>query len=83
MNHIAASLDVPAVGIMGPFPGQIRFKTYPKMDWIDTTRPCSPCFLHGHRPCKEAKSDGFSPCYDVISTDMIVLRYENLLERCK
>jgi ADP-heptose:LPS heptosyltransferase len=83
MNHIAISVDVPALGIMGPFPGEIRFKTYSKMDWIDSGRSCTPCCLHGQRPCKEARSDGFSPCYDEISTDMIVLRYENLIERCK
>jgi ADP-heptose:LPS heptosyltransferase len=83
MNHIAASVGVPALGIMGPFPGEIRFKTYPKMDWINSQRSCSPCFLHGHRPCQEAKADGFSPCYDEMSIDMVILRYENLIERCK
>lgn len=81
MNHIAASVDVPMMGIMGPFPGHIRFKTYPKADWIDAERHCTHCFLHGHRPCKEAGQDGFSPCYDEINTDKIVLRYENLLGR--
>jgi ADP-heptose:LPS heptosyltransferase len=83
MNHIAASVDVPMMGIMGPFPGHIRFKTYPKADWIDSDRNCTHCFLHGHRPCKEAGPDGFSPCYDVMSSDQIILRYENLIERCK
>lgn len=83
MNHIAASVDVPMMGIMGPFPGHIRFKTYKKADWIDSQRHCTHCYLHGHRPCPEARSDGFSPCYDEISTDMVVQRYENLIERCK
>jgi len=83
MNHIAASVDVPAFAIMGPFPGDIRFKTYPKMDWIESQRSCCPCFLHGMNPCKEARSDGFSPCYDEVSPDMVVMRYENLIERCK
>jgi len=83
MNHIAASVDVPAVGIMGPFPGHIRFKTYKKMDWIDSKRSCTPCFLHGQRPCNQAAADGFSPCYDEINTDEVVDRYEALLERCK
>jgi len=83
MNHIAASVDVPMMAIMGPFPGHIRFKTYPKADWIDSKRHCTHCYLHGHKPCKEAGPDGFSPCYDEISTDMVVLRYENLIERSK
>lgn len=83
MNHIAASVDTPAFGIMGPFPGEIRFKTYKKMDWIDSSRGCVPCFLHGHRPCVQAKEDGFSPCYDVMNIDEIVERYEALIERSK
>lgn len=83
MNHIAASVDVPAFGIMGPFPGHIRFKTYKKMDWIDSKRHCAHCYIHGHRPCPQAAGDGFSPCYDEINTDEIVTRYEGLIERCK
>lgn len=83
MNHIAASVDIPALGIMGPFPGEIRFKTYPKMDWINSKRGCVPCFIHGHRPCHQAGKDGFSPCYDKINIDEIIERYEALIERCK
>ena len=63
MNHIAASLDVPCFGIYGPFPGHIRLKTYPKASWVDASRHCGPCFIHGHTPCQYAV-DGYSPCYD-------------------
>lgn len=83
MNHIATSVDVPAFGVMGPFPGYIRFKTYPKMDWVDSKRDCTHCYLHGHRPCPHAGPDGFSPCYDVIDIDEIINRYEGLIERNK
>jgi ADP-heptose:LPS heptosyltransferase len=83
MNHIAASVDVPAVGIMGPFPGHIRFKTYPKMEWLDSKRPCAHCYLHGTRPCHQAGADGFSPCYDEINITELVEKYETLIERCK
>lgn len=83
MNHIAASVDVPMFGIMGPFPGHIRFKTYKKADWLDSKRSCTHCYLHGHRPCKESGADGFSPCYDEISIDEIVSKYEALIQRCK
>ena len=70
LGHIAASMDIPYVGIYGPFPGYIRLKTYPKAMWIDAQRYCSPCFLHGHKPCPQAASDGYSPCYDeLINTD--------------
>ena len=83
MNHIAASVGVPMFGVMGPFPGYIRFKTYPKADWVDSKRHCAHCFLHGQHPCKEAASNGFSPCYDEFNLDEIVSRYEGMLERLK
>ena len=70
LSHIAASLDRKCFGIFGPFPGNIRLKTYPKADWVDAERHCAPCFLHGHKPCREASIDGYSPCYDeLVGTD--------------
>ena len=70
ISHIAASMDIPCYGFFGPFPGHIRFKTYPKGKWIDATRHCAPCFLHGHKPCPQASKEGYSPCYDeLIDTD--------------
>ena len=64
LGHIAASLDKPCFGIYGPFPGFIRLKTYPKASYVDAERHCSPCFIHGHKPCPHASMDGYSPCYD-------------------
>ena len=64
LGHIAASMDIPCFGIYGPFPGEIRLKTYPKAAWVDAKRHCSPCFIHGHRPCPHASTEGYSPCYD-------------------
>lgn len=64
LGHIAASLNVKCYGIYGPFPGNIRLSTYPKAQWIDAPRHCAPCFIHGHKPCPYASSDGYSPCYD-------------------
>lgn len=80
MNHIAASLDVPCYGVYGPFPAHIRLTTYPKAKWIDATRKCSPCFIHGHTPCPEAKQDGFSPCYDELDITKIVTEVEELIK---
>ena len=71
LNHIAASLDIKCFGIYGPFPGHIRLKTYPLAKWVDATRHCAPCFIHGHRPCPHASMEGYSPCYDeLIDTDI-------------
>lgn len=78
-GHIAASLNLPSFGIYGPFPGYIRLKTYPKADWIDAQRHCAPCFIHGHLPCPEASSDGYSPCYDGINKNEVVERLEKLI----
>lgn len=64
LGHIAASVDKKCFGIYGPFPGNIRLKTYKKADWVDAERHCAPCFLHGHKPCREAGVGGYSPCYD-------------------
>jgi len=79
MMHIAASMDIPCYGIYGPFPGWIRLKTYPKADWVDAEKECAPCFLHGHRPCPKAGSDGFSPCYDNVNIDEVVKGVEDLI----
>ena len=85
LGHIAASLDVPCFGIYGPFPGDIRMKTYPKGSWVDAERHCGPCFIHGHTPCKHASSEGYSPCYDeLIETDeklkVVVDKFEELIK---
>jgi len=84
MGHIAASLDVPCFGIFGPFPGHIRLKTYPKASWVDATRHCGPCFLHGHLNCPHAVND-YSPCYDeLIETDeklkIVIDKFEELVK---
>lgn len=77
--HIAASLDIPCFGIYGPFPGFVRLKTYKKARWIDAKRHCSPCFLHGHKPCGQASSDGYSPCYDELDIKDTVDKFEEFL----
>lgn len=84
MNHIAASLGVKSFGVYGPFPGYIRMKTYPNSAWVDATRSCGPCFLHGHLACEHAKG-GYSPCYDeLIDTDeklkSVIDKFEELLK---
>jgi len=85
LSHIAASLDVYSFGIFGPFPGEIRLKTYPKAAWVDAKRKCGPCFIHGHEPCREAGKDGYSPCYtDLIDTDeklnIVIDKFEELIK---
>ena len=84
INHIAASVGVPCFAIMGPFPGYIRLKTYSKTYWVDASRHCGPCFIHGHHPCSHAV-DSYSPCYDeLVETGEklkdLIDKFENFLK---
>lgn len=63
--HIAQSVGTPAFGIYGPFSAFVRLKTYKNVDWIEGKLDCSPCFLHGQKPCPKS-INGYSPCYDTI-----------------
>ena len=78
LMHIAASLDVPAFGLYGPFPGEIRLSTYKEVDWINAEKECAPCFQHGPNPCKHS-TNGHSHCYDNIDLDDCVTRIERLI----
>jgi ADP-heptose:LPS heptosyltransferase len=83
-SHIGVSVGIPAFAIMGPFPGYVRLKTYPNVDWVDAERHCAPCFIHGQDPCPQASNlDGYSPCYDGINKDEVVERIGKLLEKVK
>jgi hypothetical protein len=52
--------------------------------WVDASRECGPCFIHGQLPCQHAV-EGYSPCYDeLIETDQklkkVIDKFEGLLE---
>jgi len=80
--HMGISVGRPAFGIYGPFPGKIRLETYEKCDWVDAKTKCTPCFIHSHFPCPQAK-DGFSSCYFSLDIKDIVDKVENLMEKYK
>jgi ADP-heptose:LPS heptosyltransferase len=77
--HLAASMDVPAFGIYGPFPGKIRLSTYKNVRWIDCKASCAPCFQHGPTPCKNS-FEGHSTCYDNIDFDKCVEEIEGMID---
>jgi ADP-heptose:LPS heptosyltransferase len=86
LSHIAASMDIKCFGIFGPFPGFIRFKTYPNAAWVDAEKDCSPCYIHSHKPCPHATPEGYSPCYDeLIDTpeklNAVIDKFEELLNK--
>jgi ADP-heptose:LPS heptosyltransferase len=84
MIHFAAGLEVPAVGLYGPFKSDLRVKYYPRCIGMDSTHHCCPCFKHGHEHCEEAKrlNGGIgAPCFDSIDKGEIVKNVSNLMEK--
>jgi ADP-heptose:LPS heptosyltransferase len=78
--HIAASVKAPAMGIYGPFPGEIRLSTYPRTDWVNCKRECAPCFMHGPNPCRNSKN-GHSLCYENIDIEEFKNKIKGLLTK--
>jgi ADP-heptose:LPS heptosyltransferase len=78
-THIAASFNVPMVGIFGSFLGHVRLTTYYKADWVDAKKECAPCFRHGYMPCQYT-TDGYHPqCFENINPDEVLEKAERLL----
>jgi ADP-heptose:LPS heptosyltransferase len=77
--HLAASLNKPAVGIYGPFPGELRLGTYPNVDWIDCPSICAPCFINFKEGgCPNTSSMKYGYCFTKLSLPLLVKKVENL-----
>ena len=48
MVHIAAALDVPCIGLYGPFPWELRTKYSPSVHALSGHGVCAPCYHHVH-----------------------------------
>lgn len=48
LAHIAGALNVPCVGLYGPFPWQVRTKYNPLTKGVNGVGKCAPCFHHQH-----------------------------------
>jgi ADP-heptose:LPS heptosyltransferase len=44
--HVAGALDVPAIGLYGPFPWKLRTAYSPSVTALQGNGKCSPCFHH-------------------------------------
>lgn len=73
--HIAGALEIPVVGIYGPFHSDLRMKYFNKSIGINAKTNCSPCFKHGHHPCEKGNP---SPCFSLISSDIVIKAFEEL-----
>lgn len=71
MLHVAGICNVPAIGLFGPFPSDLRIKYYNKMIGIDGKSDCSPCFRHNPQAfCK--LNNGQGVCLNSISPQLII-----------
>ena len=83
--HLAGALNIPAIGLYGPFPSNIR-ATSDCQHPIDGKAPCSPCFFHAvHRmarpegmPCTEK---GWCAALTAISPEAIVKKLDSILRK--
>lgn len=81
--HVAGALDIPAVGLYGPFPSEIRTKYCDKTVAMDGVGKCAPCFHHtvptrrNHFPdhCP-SRTQGFCQVIDSIKPELIVRNIE-------
>lgn len=83
--HICAALDIPCVGLYGPFPSRLRL-TSDLAHPFDGVASCAPCFFHADRvdqfpegmPCVEAKK---CVALDSISLNDVVDKVMSLTSR--
>jgi heptosyltransferase-2 len=77
--HVAGALDIPAVGLFGPFPPELRVAYSPSVQAIDGKGHCAPCFHHvrrnmqfpAHGPCA---GKGYCTVLDAIPVKKVIDR---------
>jgi ADP-heptose:LPS heptosyltransferase len=79
LMHIAESVGTKSFGIYGAFPGRIRLSTYKKCKWFECIIGCSPCYIHGQKPCFNSR-DGYGICYDKLDSKYVSDRIDEHLE---
>lgn len=88
-THIAAALDIPIVGLYGPFRSDLRLKYYKNAVGIDAmAQRCNQgrgCYQHDYRLCDFAIELGIqhSPCWNLLNTDVVVEQVEKLYLKSK
>ncbi len=75
--HIAGALGTPFVAIFGPTHPNLGFVPgYPSGNVIHTGVPCSPCSIHGEKPCWMENRC----CMDGITWEMVFEELEKVME---
>lgn len=86
-SHIASGLNIPVVGIYGPFSGDLRMRYYDNADWVDSVNytECGkyPCFLHQHniKDCPFINVNSLPGCLATIDTDLVVDKLIKLINK--
>lgn len=86
-THLAAGLNVPVVGIYGPFLGKLRMQYYKNSDWVDSTDydGCGlwPCFFHQHKikECPFIAKNSLPGCLSSIEPTTVVDVFKKLMEK--
>lgn len=90
MLHVAGALGVPAVGLYGPFPWQLRTAYSPSITAISGNGHCAPCFHHVNSakrnhwpengPCRKL---GYCGVLAEIEPQRIVTKIELVAKRFK
>jgi len=86
--HIAGALDIPAVGLYGPFPGELRTKYCPKTVVMSGSARCAPCFHHAVPTRRNyfpdncpSRARGLCEVLESIKPEAIVERLEKIAKK--
>lgn len=88
-THIAAALNIPIVGLYGPFRSYLRLKTYKNAVGIDAMpQRCNNgngCYQHEYRLCNFADELGIqhAPCWNMMNSSLVVSEVEKLFLKTK
>jgi ADP-heptose:LPS heptosyltransferase len=88
-NHLAAGLNIPLVGLFGPFRSALRLKYYKNAVGIDAmAQRCNDgngCYQHSYDLCDFSKELGiqWAPCWGILSADVVVEQVEKLFIKSK
>jgi len=75
--HLAVARRVPVVALFGPTHPKLGFWPLGKNDTVVTAEvSCSPCSLHGTRPCRKTHRE----CMEGITPDMVIDKALHILE---
>ena len=88
VTHLSAAVGIPAIGMYGPFRGELRMKYYPMADWVNGSaewNECgrAPCYAHDAQMhlCPYMKAGKFAGCLDCIKIEDVVEKFVNVYEQ--